>query len=710
MTRSLALLAVAATALAQPTPTKQPPASHQSAAPSAAPSYRDLKFPALRPIAAPAVQKFTLPDGMHLLLLENHELPLINGTVLVRTGSAFDPPEKLGLAVLTTQVMLEGGTAAKPGDGLVRRFQGLGADLDGVVTENFLSFAFLGLKANADDLLEALKDGLTQPEFPLDRIDLVKLQIRNGIAHRNDDSATILRREFGAAIFGKDSPYGARVEYANLDRINQGDLVAFHRRYFFPKNLTIAVEGDFDAVRLKGRIEALFDDWKTDQPDVPPFPTAGTTHAPGKFLAVKKNLQRSYFTIGQSGGDYPDKDLAALEVLAGILGGAPQSRLNQLFRGDVDGLRVEWSPGFGHPGLFTVTGVISNPFLTPKVLMTAYDQLNKVRAEEVSEEELKMAKAAALNRMVFQFDNQVSILPRLAEYQYFNLPDDYTQQHQKALAEVTRADILRVARERLDPAKMTTVVVGNPTAFEAPLDAIGGSPVSTIDLTIPPPKTEVTLGDAVDQRRGKQLLARAQQAMGGTDKLAAVRDYVQEMIYQFDASAGGGRATMVEKWMASGSMRHDTTADSGKLSVYCDGKSGWISSGSANASLNGVQLKQEQSNLFHSMLPLVLSDRVAGRKITALDDRTAEISESGQIVKLIFDPATGLPKNSLYDAPTENGPVAVIESYSDFRDVGGLKVPHKTVITISGKRFQDLTITSLKFNVGLKQEDLEKRP
>src|SRR6202000_3408875 len=112
----------------------------------------------------------------------------------------------------------------------------------------------------------------------------------------------------------------------------------FHRRYFFPKNVTIALEGDFDAERMKGRIEALFDDWKNDQQDVAPFPSAAAEHAPGKFLAVKKNLQRSYFTIGQSGVDYMDKDLATLEVLAGIMGGAPQSRLNQLFRGNVEGL------------------------------------------------------------------------------------------------------------------------------------------------------------------------------------------------------------------------------------------------------------------------------------------------------------------------------------------------------------------------------------
>jgi predicted Zn-dependent peptidase len=707
---TVAIAAAAATAWAQTPPPKTPAAPRKPAVAAALPNYNELKFPELRPIASPNVQSFTLPNGLRLLLLEDHELPLINGTVLVRTGSAFDPPERIGLAAFAVQVMLEGGTTTRPGEELVRRFQDLGAELAGQVSENSLAISFSGLKENGDEVLGALKDGLSAPEFPQVRIDLMKMRLHNTIAHRNDDGAAILRREFVSTIFGKRSPYGAQMEYANVDRINRGDLVSFHQRYFFPANVMLALEGDFDAGRMKEHIEALFADWTSEQPPVPAFPDVGNAVAPGKFLAVKKDAPRAFFAVGQVGSEELDKDNPALEIMAGILAGGPHGRLNQLLRGAVDGLAATWTPGLGHPGLFEVSGTIGNPFITPKVLRTVYDELNRIRVEQVSEQELKTAKSTALNSLVFAFDNQLSMMPRLAQYQYFNVPGDYTQQHQKALAAVTREDVLRVARERLDPAKMSTVVVANPTAFEAPLESLGGSAVSTIDLTIPPPKPEATLGDTTSQQRARQMLARAQQAVGGADKVAAVTDYVQEIAYQFDVSAGGAQANMTERWIAPSYLRQDTTMGTSKISVYCDGKIGWFVSGQNSGALTGVQLKQVQSDLFRTIFPLLLSDRMPTRKLTALDDETVEISDAdGNIVKLVFDNATGLPKNELYDAPTANGPALVIETYSDYRDVSGLKVPFKVAIDLAGNHFQDLNIKSTQINAGLKLADLEKR-
>lgn len=712
MTRAVAILALAATALAQAPPEAQAPPPKPAPAPrkpapaAALPSYNELKFPELRPIASPAVQEFTLPNGLRLLLLEDHELPLINGAVLVRTGSAFDPPEKTGLAAFATQVMLEGGAATKPGDRLVRRFQDLGAEIQGTVAENFLAISFTGLKQNAYGLVDALKDGLTAPTFPQDRIDLLKVRLRNAIAHRNDDPAAILRREFLATVFGKHSPQGAQVEYVNLERINRRDLVEFHKRYFFPGNVIVALHGDFVPAEMKIRMEAFFADWKSGEAPVPAFPDAGNPGAPGKFLAVKKDVTHSFFAVGGVSSDRLDKDNPALEIMAGVLSG----RLNQLLNGNVDSLSASWTPALGHPGLFEVTGDIASPFLTPKVLRTVYGELNKIRVQEVSEEELKTARAAAADSLAFAFDNQLSLMPRLAEYRYFNIPPDYTQQYQKALAAVTRAEVLRVARTRLDPEKMTTVVVANPTAFEEPLESLGGAPVSLIDLTIPPPKAEAPVGDEASQRRAKELLVRAQQAMGGADKLAAVTDYVQELAYQFDLSAGGARIDMTERWLAPGYLRQDSTSATGKLSVYCDGKMGWIASANAAHALTGVQLRQEQSDLFRMVFPLLLSDRAPSRKLNAVDDETVEISQGEDSVKLVFDPDTGLPKNALYEAATASGMLPVIETYSDYRDLSGLKIPYKIAITLSGRKYQDLTMKSMQINVGLKVADLEKRP
>jgi zinc protease len=713
MIRGAALLAMAASAaLAQTTPKPAPATARKPAAAAGLPNYTELKYPELRPIAAPAVDTVVLPNRMRLLLLENHELPLIDGTVLVRTGSAFDPPEKIGLAALAGQMMLEGGTPGRPADGLIRRFQDKGAEIDGAVSDNSLSISFSALKENANEVLDALKDALMAPEFPQDRLDFAKARMRNAIAHRNDDGAAILRREFIATVYGKNTPYGTQIEYATVDRINRGDLVAFYQRYFFPANLMLSLEGDFDTAAMKTRIAALFDDWKSEQPAVPEFPKVNMVSAPGKFLAVKKDVTQAFFAVGQLGGDYLDKDYPALQIMADILGGGPQGRLNRRLAGEATTLSATWTAGFGHPGLFQVRGS-ADPFRTTQVLQAVFQELNDIRASQVTEQELKTAKASAIASMVFAYDNQLSVLPRLSQFEYFHFPKDYTRQYQQALEGVTRADVLRVAKERLDPAHMTTVVVANPVAFELPLESLGGPAVIPIDLTIPPPKPEAALGDPASQRLGKQLLARAQQAMGGTDKLAAVTDYVQELAYQLDVGAGGAQSSMTERWLAPGYLRQDNVRADGKISVYCDGKTGWAASTTthSSAALLGVQLKQVQSDLFRILFPLLLSDRTPGRKVNALDDRTVEISDgAGQIVRVVFDPGAGLLESVLYDMPTANGLVSVIDTYSDYRDVGGLKLPFKDTTTVAGQKYQEVTTRNMRIDTGLKIQDLEKRP
>ena len=145
-----------------------------------------------------------------------------------------------------------------------------------------------------------------------------------------------------------------------------------------------------------------------------------------------------------------------------------------------------------------------------------------MRTTEVTEKELDEAKQAVLNSFVFNFDSPAKTLNRVMRYEYFGYPKDFLFQYQKAIAAVTRADVLRVAKEHIRPEELAIVAVGNPKEFGKPLTTLGK--VSELDLTIPEPKQELSKSDAGSLARGKQLLQRAQQAMGGAEKLAAVKD------------------------------------------------------------------------------------------------------------------------------------------------------------------------------------------
>jgi zinc protease len=450
------------------------------------PAVKDLRFPPLKPVQIPHVDTFTLPNGMKLYLLEDHELPVVDGTALIRTGNLFDPADKVGLATITGVVIRSGGTRTKSGDQLDQELENIAASVESRIDETSGTVSFSALKENTDEVLAAFHDVLTEPEFRQDKVDLAKSQIRAGIARRNDDAHGVAQREFARIVYGPNTPYGWQIEYATINRVSREDLAAFYKRYFFPANVMLAVWGDFRSAEMKARLETLFAGWRVTQPAVPAFPEVRQSPAPGVYLATKTDVAQTFFEAGQLGGVLRDKDFPALEVMADILGGGFRSRLFQRVRsrmGDAYEIEADWGANYDHPGLFRISGSTKSAS-TVETIRAIQEEVQKIRTAEVADEELSAAKQTALNGLVFAFDTRSKTLARVLTYEYYGYPKDFIDQYQKALAAVTKADVLRVAKQRLDPASFTIVAAGNPKDFGKPLESLG-VPVKIIDLTIP---------------------------------------------------------------------------------------------------------------------------------------------------------------------------------------------------------------------------------
>lgn len=691
---------------------KAAPAAPRAAAAAAEPSYKELKYPPLGPIQTPNIATFTLPNGIRLYLLEDHELPLVSGVARVRTGNLFDPADKVGLATVTGMVMRTGGTKAKTGEQLDQQLENMAASVETGIGETSGSVSFSALKENADEVIGIFHDVLTVPEFRQDKIDLAKSQLRGMISRRNDDAQGIAGREFTNTLYGKDTPYGWSIEYDTLNHIERGDLQGFYRRYFYPGNVMLAVWGDFKTDEMKARLEKVFADWTAQQPAVPEFPKVTAKAAPGVFLAVKRDVTQTYLHIGELGGEFRDKDYPALEIMADILGGGFQSRLVQQVRtkmGNAYDISASWAADYDHPGVFEIEAGTKS-LSTVETIRAIQQEVERIRTSEVTDAELTVAKETALNSLVFAYDTRSKTLGRLLTYEYYGYPRDFIQQYQKALAAVTRADVLRVAKERLDPAKFTIVAVGNPDVFQQPLESLGLA-VTPIDLTIPEPKAEAPKADAASVALGRQILARAQKASGGTDRLEGVKDFERTSNFQLEARAGGMLVKETDRWIGPGHFRQDSVVPAGKIAAYIDGKAGWISTPQGAGPLAGAQLQQVQSDLFRLYFRLLLSDRIAGRTVSAVDDRTVEISGDGQDATVTFDPESGLPQKVIYQTVHVAGPpLTVTDELSDFREVDGIRMPFRTRIMQGEQPFAVITVTAAKVNAGLKLEDLERRP
>lgn len=646
------------------------------------PSYKNLKFPPLKEIKLPKIEETTLPNGLKIYLLENHELPTIRGTALIRTGNLFDPADKVGLANLTGELIRSGGTASKTGDQIDEQLENIAASVESSIDESIGRVSFSTLKERTDEVLAVFHDVLTGPAFREDKLTLAKNQMISGISRRNDDASGIAQREFTNLIYGPKTPYGWMIEYATVGNISRADIEAFYKRYFFPTNTILAIQGDFNAAEMKTKVQTLFGGWNVTQPPVPPFPAVNNTPKPGVYAAAKTDVTQTSFAMGQMGGVLNDKDYPALEVMADILGGGFQSRLFQKVRTQL-GLAYEvsaaWGANFDHPGIFEIEGSTKSAS-TVDALKAADREVERIRTTEVTAEELESAKQTVINGFVFNFDTPSKTLNRLLTYRYYGYPEDFIFQYQKAVTAVTRADVLRVAKQYLDPAKFVIVAVGNPKDFGTPLSALG-PPVSEIDLTIPEPKSS----------GGDPLLARAREAMGGAARLASIKDMTQVDTVQLDPAFGGLKATQTVLWLAPDKFRQENILPFGRVTSYSDGKTGWIASPQQGVQpAPPAQLQQVQFETSRIWFSLLRSENVAN-------------------VTLTFDPATGLPATESYPAP--GNPQSIIkETYSDWRESNGIKLPRKIVITQDGKHYGDMTITDITLNKGLTEDQIARKP
>ena len=194
--------------------------------------YTELQFAPLPSVKLPKYDRFVLQNGMAVYLMEDRDLPLVNGTMLVRTGDRLEAADKVGLAEFTGEVMRTGGTRKHTPDQLNEMLEQRAASVETSIGETSGSASFDVLSEDLETVFGLFAEVLREPMFAADKLELAKTQERGGISRRNDSPDAIAGREFSKLIYGKDSPYARTTEYASLEKITRQDLSQFYQQYF----------------------------------------------------------------------------------------------------------------------------------------------------------------------------------------------------------------------------------------------------------------------------------------------------------------------------------------------------------------------------------------------------------------------------------------------------------------------------------------------
>ncbi|HEX8335684.1 MAG TPA: pitrilysin family protein [Pyrinomonadaceae bacterium] len=429
------------------------------------PHPRELKYTTLTYTPPKrASYRHVLSNGVVVYAVEDHDLPLVNISTLVRTGSYLDPAGKEGLAALVGSQMRAGGAGQMTAEQFDEAADFLAAQISSSVGSTQGAANLNLLAKDVDKGLGLYVDMLRRPAFQESRLKLAKSQILQAMERRNDDTSGIEAREWARLLNGPEHFSTKETTKSSVESITRQDLVNFHQRYFQPGGFIIAASGDFNTKELLSKLEAAFQGWPASKEAVPAVPKPTQTPVAGIYTIHKPDVNQGRVSIGHTGTTRDNPDAYALEVMNDILGGGGfTSRITSRVRSD-EGLAYSAGSSYGmgvyYPGTFRAA-FQSKSATTPQAIQIVLDEINRMRTSKVSAEELETAKNSIIETFPRIFSTAAQIAGTFAQDEYTKRPADYWDTYRQRVAALTADDVQRVAQKYLDPSKLVILVVGN---------------------------------------------------------------------------------------------------------------------------------------------------------------------------------------------------------------------------------------------------------
>jgi zinc protease len=462
---ALLLLAAASGAYAQTTQAAgqqaaAPAVAQKPVAPPAAKGPRPEQF-TFKPLVfnAPKAADYraTLSNGLVVYIGEDHQIPWIIASLMVRTGPFLEPKDKLGVAGMTSSVMRSGGTTTMTGEQINERMDFLA----GSVSATNLSIHTRHL----DEGLKIWMDILTNPAFPEDKVRRDRDQALVGIRNRNRNLSLVAMRTWTKLIYGEGSPMAAEATEADTSGITRDDLAAWHKKYWGANNAILVISGDFKRAEMLQKLEATLGKWAKAEPAVPAIPKVEQAAKAGVYMVQPQvPSNQGIIQIGHLGMMQDDPDMPAVDVMNYVLGGGSfSSRITKVVRTD-NGLAYSTSSSMSggalYPGTFAAFCQTKNPTVVfASQLML--DLIEGMRAGDVSQADLDFARTARVEAFPATFGSMSQTLSNFAQLEYYKRPLDYYDTLRAKYEKLTLADIKKAAQKWLRPEKMVIMVAGN---------------------------------------------------------------------------------------------------------------------------------------------------------------------------------------------------------------------------------------------------------
>lgn len=413
------------------------------------------------PISIPAAHETVLANGLSIVVVEDHRLPLVSYRLAFRVGGAFDPPAIPGLTDLLAGLLPEG-TESHSSREIADEVARMGASLSAGANSDYTIVAASALSEFNDEILSLMADVVLHPSFPENEVELAKQNTKESLRQQRAQPSFLASEMVSRVMFG-NHPYAVVAPTPeSIDLVTRDEFVKFHRERLVPNSAVFIVVGDVKQEQIVKQLESLFSSWERGADLVTNFPAPPVRTKKTAYLVDRRGSAQSNIVIANSGIVRTSPDYFPMLLMHTVLGANASSRLFM-------NLREEKGYTYGAytnldarrtAGTFRATAEVRTP-VTGDSLKEFFYELNRIGNAPVSEKEINDAKSYLTGVFPIRLETQEGLTDQLVQIKMLNLPIDYLQHYRERVQAVTVAEIQRVAQKYIKPEEAAVIVVGD---------------------------------------------------------------------------------------------------------------------------------------------------------------------------------------------------------------------------------------------------------
>ncbi len=627
------------------------------------------------PFVFPKYREFTMSNGLHVFVVEDHSLPRITFSMIIKSGEAYSPQGKEGTAAFVAEMLLKG-TKKRSAKQIAEQLDGVGASISASTVGEQTTIVGASLKKRADLLFEVLAEALIEPSFPEEEYRKLRDQFAASIASKQARSSELASALSRKVVYGQGHPLARYETVAALNNIQLQDVKDFYSTWYKPNIASIAIVGDVTEAEVKKLLEKHLKHWKKSETPTVTIPPLSPEPAGVYFIARKGSVQ-SAVVVCAPGPSVTANDWDAVNVMSAFIGSGFGSLLFQ-------SLRETYSYTYS-PFAFVTRGNRFNRIaMGAEVRTSVTDSTIQVIMKEVGQlaqhgpdpGELQKRIATEVGSYRLSFEKSSNVAAYLQSAWLFDMPVSWVAEWADRMQGVGPGQVTDAARKYLNPFAMRIVVVGDPLVKEQ-LEKFGTVIEYTTDM-VPVTANEyekagITLGELIEQHKN---------ALGGTALNALNTVHLKgtaEMMYQGQVMRG----TVEKKYMNPGKEQSKLDLGIMKQVQWINGSTAWISLN--DGSVTEVDNDEKKRMLAEATPFPALGWSERGYTAEILGKKDARIvvkvqTQNGKVERYFFDEKSKHLVRVEKEEDTPQGPITIVEKYLDYTPVNGVQFPQRYVM------------------------------